>query len=82
MIKEVLQEAGVKVIVYPDYHIRFFKELSGVKHVQVFHGTSDKTYDFHREILEYDLFFIPGEEAYRRYKRKNLLKKGNGVLIG
>lgn len=82
MIKEVLQEAGVKVIVYPDYHIRFFKELSGVKHVQVFHGTSDKTYDFHREILEYDLFFIPGEEAFKRYKRKNLLKKGNGILIG
>jgi CDP-glycerol glycerophosphotransferase (TagB/SpsB family) len=81
-VKEAMQEAGIRVIVYPDYHIRFFKELRGVKHVQVFHGTSDKTYDFHREILEYDLFFIAGEEAYKRYKRKNLLKKGNGILIG
>lgn len=81
-IKEAMEEAGIRVIVYPDYHIRFFKDLNGVKHVQVFHGTSDKTYDFHREILEYDLFFIPGEEAYKRYKRKNLLKKDNGILIG
>ena len=69
-IRQDMLKRNIKVIVYPDYHIRFFKELQDVKHVQVFHGISDKKYDFRKDVLEYDLFFIPGEEAYKRYKKR------------
>jgi len=81
-IKQHMMKHGIRVILYPDYHIRYFKDLPEVKHVQVFHGTSDKIYDFQKAVLDYDLFFIPGNEAYERYKKKGLLKKGTGILIG
>ena len=48
----------------------------GVKHIQVFHGTSDKIYDYRRDIMDYDLFFISGHEAHKRYEKRGLLKKG------
>jgi len=81
-IKINMKERGIKVIIYPDYHIRYFKDLTGVKHVQVFHGLSDKSYDYSKQLLDYDLFFIPGYVAYERYQKKGLLKKGTGFMIG
>jgi CDP-glycerol glycerophosphotransferase (TagB/SpsB family) len=81
-IRRHMDISEVKAIIYPDYHIRYFKDLSDVKHIQVFHGTSDKVYDYRRDVLMYDLFFIPGERAYLRYQKKGLLKKNTGVLIG
>ena len=81
-IRADMLASSVKVILYPDYHIRYFRDLPGVKHVQVFHGTSDKVYDYHRSVLEYDLFLIAGEDAYERYRKKGLLKRGTGVLVG
>jgi CDP-glycerol glycerophosphotransferase (TagB/SpsB family) len=77
-----MTQNGTKVIVYPDYHIRFFKDIPGVKHVQVFHGLADKKYSFSKAVLEYDQFFIPGPQRYERYKRLGFLEKGNGILIG
>jgi CDP-glycerol glycerophosphotransferase (TagB/SpsB family) len=50
--------------------------------VQVFHGTSDKKYDYMKVIADYDLFFISGDDACERYRQKGLLKKGTGILIG
>jgi hypothetical protein len=82
LIKQSMRQNKIKVIVYPDYHLRYFKDLLDAKHVQVFHGISDKSYDFQNEVLEYDLFFIPGKEAYDRYEQRRLLKRGTGVLIG
>ncbi len=81
-IRAQMVETGIEVILYPDYHIRYFRDIPGVRHVQVFHGTSDKSYDFQKTVLDYDLFFIPGSEAYDRYTKKNLLKRGTGRLIG
>ena len=81
-IRRDIAASGARVILYPDYHLRYFRDLPGVKHVQLFHGTSDKVYDYRREVLDYDLFLIPGVEAYERYRRKGLLKKGTGVLVG
>jgi CDP-glycerol glycerophosphotransferase (TagB/SpsB family) len=81
-IRADMLASSVKVILYPDYHIRYFRDLPGVKHVQVFHGTSDKSYDYHKSVLEYDLFLIPGADAYERYRRRGLLKRGTGVLVG
>ena len=81
-IRADMRAASVKVILYPDYHIRYFRDLPGVKHVQVFHGTSDKIYDYRRSVLEYDLFLIAGADAYERYRRRGLLKRGTGVLVG
>ncbi len=81
-IRENMLSTCVKVIVYPDYHIRYFKDLKDIKHVQVFHGPNDKKYNYIKEVLEYDLFFIPGYDAYERYKKQDLLKRGTGTLIG
>jgi CDP-glycerol glycerophosphotransferase (TagB/SpsB family) len=81
-IRKAVVQFGVKVILYPDYHIRFFKDLPGVRHVQVFHGTSDKRYDYSRMVRDYDLFFIAGREAFERYRKMGHLKGGKGILIG
>jgi len=81
-IKQHMVQSGVKVIIYPDYHIRFFKNLTGVKHIQIFHGLTDKKYHFIKDVLNYDLFFIPGNDDYKRYEERGLLKKGTGILIG
>ena len=77
-----LAAAGIRVIVHSDFSYKFFKKLPGLKHVQVFHGTSDKKYDYMKFVADYDLFFISGNDAYERYKKKGLLKKGTGILIG
>jgi CDP-glycerol glycerophosphotransferase (TagB/SpsB family) len=81
-IRNHMESSGVKVVIYPDYHIHLFKDLPDARHIQVFHGTSDKVYDYRKDVLEYDLFFIPGEHAYKRYEKRGLLKRNNGVLIG
>jgi hypothetical protein len=81
-IKSEMIRNRVRVIVYPDYHIRYFRDLPGVKHVQVFHGTSDKKYDYSKEVSGYDLFFISGKAAYERYEKRGLLKNNKGMLIG
>lgn len=81
-IREDIIKKGIKIIVYPDFHIRYFRDLPGVKHVQVFHGLSDKSYDYQKSVLEYDLFLIPGQDAYERYKKKGLLKNNTGIMIG
>ena len=81
-IKNDIIDRAIKIIIYPDYHIRFFKDIPGLKHVQVFHGISDKSYDYSKHVLDYDLFFIAGEDSYERYRKKGLLKKNTGRLIG
>jgi len=81
-IRKDILKRNIKVIVYPDYHIRYFKDLPGVKHVQVFHGLSDKSYDYQKCVLDYDLFLIPGADAYERYKKRGLLKNNTGVMVG
>lgn len=77
-----LAAAGIRVIVHSDFSYKFFKKLPGLKHVQVFHGTSDKKYDYMKFVADYDLFFISGNDAYERYKKRGLLKKGTGILTG
>jgi CDP-glycerol glycerophosphotransferase (TagB/SpsB family) len=81
-IKKHMKEAGVRVIVYPDYHIRFFKGMEGVRHVLVFHGPNDKVYQYQKDVLDYDLFFICGADAYGKYEKRGLLRKDSGVMIG
>ncbi len=81
-IKSDITDLNKKIVIYPDYHLRYFKDIQGLKHVQVFHGISDKSYDYNRELLKYDLFFIAGEYFYKKYEKKGLLKKNTGKLIG
>jgi len=81
-IRKDIIKRGIKVIVYPDYHIRYFRDIPNLKHVQVFHGLSDKSYNYKKNVLEYDLFFIPSPDAYERYKNKGILKRNTGIMIG
>ena len=81
-IRREMSRQGVRVIVYSGFNIRYFRDMPGVRHVQAFHGTSDKKNDYRRTVARYDLFFIPGKTAYGRYETSGLLEKGNGVLIG
>jgi len=81
-IRNEILKQGIKIIIYPDYHIRYFKDLPGIKHIQVFHGISDKSYDYNKQVLEYDLFFIAGKESFERYRKKGFLKKNTGKMIG
>ena len=81
-IRQRITAAGVKVLIHPDFSYKIFKKLPDIKHVQVFHGTSDKKYDYMKFVSDYDLFFISGEDAYERYRKKGLLKNGTGMLVG
>jgi CDP-glycerol glycerophosphotransferase (TagB/SpsB family) len=81
-IREHMVQSGAEAIIYPDYHIRFFKDIPNIKHILVLHGQSDKKYGYRKDVLDYDLFFITGKESHERYKNLGLLKGGTGVLIG
>jgi CDP-glycerol glycerophosphotransferase (TagB/SpsB family) len=61
----------LEILVHPSFSAHFFKKVSGVKHVQVFHGISDKPFSFHKSLKSYDLITVPGSK-----KKEDIIKKG------
>lgn len=62
---------NLDIIVHPSFSTHFFKNFSGLKHVQVFHGISDKPFSFHKSLKNYDLITVPGKK-----KKEDIVKKG------
>ncbi len=65
------KELSVDVVVHPSFSIQYFKGRTDVRHVQIFHGTSDKPFNFHPSLARYDLITVPGPKM-----KEDIVKKG------
>lgn len=83
-IIEDIESNRIRVIVLQDFHYKKFISLKkkGVKFVQVFHGTSDKTYNLNREIVRYDLVCLSSSKMIKDIQRKGLNKNRNCIVTG
>jgi CDP-glycerol glycerophosphotransferase (TagB/SpsB family) len=83
ILKSMLSD-GIKVLILQDFHFKKFSSLKkhNVKFVQVFHGTSDKTYNVNREIIHYDLVCLSGSKMLGDTERRGLNKRKNCIITG
>jgi CDP-glycerol glycerophosphotransferase (TagB/SpsB family) len=83
-IIESMKKDGIKILVLQDFHYKLFKPLkeAKVKFVQIFHGTSDKSYNLNRENIHYDLVCVAGRQMFEDFNRKGLNKNNNCVITG
>ena len=86
-IREILKSMlidGIKVLILQDFHFKKFSSLKehSIKFVQVFHGTSDKTYNVNREIIHYDLVCLSGSKMLKDTERRGLNKRKNCIITG
>jgi len=74
----------IKVLILQDFHYNIFSKLKeyGVKFVQIFHGTSDKSYNTNREISKYDLVGLSGTKMLQDTEDKGLNKNKNCIITG
>jgi CDP-glycerol glycerophosphotransferase (TagB/SpsB family) len=70
------------ILVHPGFSLKFFKKYTGIKHVQVFHGTSDKPYNFKMDLRGYDLIAVPGPKMKEDLVLKGLAETEQIVVIG
>ena len=73
---------NLDVLIHPSFSIRYFKNISDIKHVQVFHGTSDKPFNFHKSLKLYDLIVVPGEKMKEDIIKKGLAEEEKIKIIG
>ena len=73
---------SIDVIVHPTFSIRHFKNIHGVKHIQVFHGTGSKPFDFHKSLRLYDLIAAPGPKLKEDILQKGLAEPDKIVVAG
>jgi CDP-glycerol glycerophosphotransferase (TagB/SpsB family) len=66
------EHIDIDVLVYPGFSVHYFRNLSGLKHVQVFHGTSDKPFNYHKSLKNYDLIVVPGQKMKEEIVKRNL----------
>lgn len=81
-LQQRLAELQPEAIIQTDYSKAFLNVKFDTAHIQVFHGTSDKTYGYSSQVREYDLLLLPGERAYRTMAAVSLLKQDNYAIIG
>ena len=83
-IVERMKEDNIKILILQDFHYGSFSKLKdyGVKFVQIFHGTSDKSYNTNREILKYDLVCLSGAKMLKDLEDKGLNKNKNCIITG
>ncbi len=74
----------IKALILQDFHYKKFSELRkySIKFVQIFHGTSDKSYNTNKEILKYDLVCLSGKKMLEDFERKGLNKNKNCIITG
>ena len=81
-LQQRLAQLRPEAIIQPDYSKSYLNVDFDSAHIQVFHGTSDKTYGYSGKVREYDLLLLPGERAYRTMKAASLLTEENYAIIG
>lgn len=78
----VISPLKIEVMVHPSFSLHYFKEISGLKHVQIFHGTSDKPFNFHKSIARYDLIAVPGPKMRDDIINRGLADPSRIAVIG
>jgi len=81
-IRRDFSNLSVDILVHPSFSYKFFKEIPNVVHVQVFHGTSDKPFNFHKSLKFYDLITVPGPKMKDDIVKKGLAEPDKIVVIG
>ena len=83
-ITEAIRSDRIKVLILQDFHYKKFRTLrdTGIKFVQIFHGTSDKTYNTNKEIVNYDLVCLSGSKMLQDMEKKGLNKNKNCIITG
>ena len=83
-IIEAMRSDGIKILILQDFHYKMFKILKkdGIKFVQLFHGTSDKTYNVNRKIVHYDLVCLSGRKMLQDVEKKGLNINKNCRVTG
>lgn len=83
-VRESMKSDRINVLILQDFHYKKFMRLKeeGIKFVQVFHGTSDKSYNTNRETIHYDLICLSGKKMLEDFTRKGLNKGNNCVITG
>jgi CDP-glycerol glycerophosphotransferase (TagB/SpsB family) len=83
-ILDAMKSDGIRVLILQDFHYKKFSTLrdNGVKFVQIFHGTSDKTYNTNKEIVHYDLVCLSGSKMLQDMEKKGLNKNKNCIITG
>jgi CDP-glycerol glycerophosphotransferase (TagB/SpsB family) len=77
-----LAELKPEAIIQPDYSKSYLNVKFDTAHIQVFHGTSDKTYGYSGKIRDYDFLLLPGQRACRTMKAAGLLTENNYAIVG
>ncbi len=72
----------IDVLVHPSFSVQRFKKFSGIKHVQIFHGISDKPFSFHKSLKYYDLITVPGLKKKEDIIKKGLARQDKIAVIG
>lgn len=69
-----IKNLSITIMIHPSFSIQYFTTIQGIKHVQVFHGTSDKPFNYHKSLNRYDLIAVPGPKM-----RDEIIKMGLSV---
>lgn len=70
------------VVVHCDYHYHQFAEKIRAVYVQVFHGTSDKKYNYSNQLKPYDFMLLAGEKMREDMKSSGRLTPSNHRVVG
>lgn len=81
LIKKI-PSLNLRIIVHPSFSIQYFRNIDFLKHVQIFHGTSDKPFNFHRSLGRYDLIAVPGRKMKEDIIKRGLASEEKIVEIG
>ena len=81
-LKRELQNLPFEIIVHPGFSIELFVGDTGRKHVQVFHGTSDKPYNYDKSLRYYDLIITPGPLMKEEIIKRNLAEGKKIRIVG
>lgn len=81
-VRARLTELRPAALIEPDYTYRELALPFKTVHVQVFHGTSDKTYGLSSRIHDYDLLLLPGERSRTTMEQAGILTPTNYAVIG
>ncbi len=76
------KELSVDVVIHPSFSIQYFKRYKDIRHVQIFHGTSDKPFNFHPSLTRYDLIAVPGPKMKEDIVKKSLASVGRIAVVG
>jgi CDP-glycerol glycerophosphotransferase (TagB/SpsB family) len=62
---------SIDILIHPSFTYHYFKSFKNIKHVQMFHGISDKPFSYHKSLKHYSLITVPGPQ-----KKESIMEKG------